>query len=55
MNWVQLNIGAFWVKDAQKSLDKIKHDRNKKAKDQGKTWKMVKVCDHPITYKEVLV
>ena len=55
MNWVQLQNGAFWKKDAEKSLKKIKAERENISKSQNKELKLVKVSDKPLTYKEVFV
>lgn len=46
-NWALENTGAFWLKDAKKILEQIK------SRKKNKKFKLVKVCDRPLTFKEV--
>jgi hypothetical protein len=48
-NWIHKEGGDYHKKQADKNLKKIKEGR------KGKTFTMVKVCDHPVTYKEIEV
>lgn len=48
-NWVTVRTPKFLKTEAQKALEKVKQQR------KGKTFKMVKVSDRPVTYKEVEV
>lgn len=52
-NWASNTTGAFWKKAAEKNIAKVKAEKKKKAEKTGKKLMMVKVCDHPLTYKEV--
>lgn len=47
MNWVNLETPAFWRKEAEKQLEKVK------SKIKGKKIKLIKISDKPLTYKEV--
>lgn len=46
-NWIHKEGGNFHKKNGEKTLKKANDQR------KGKTFKMVKVSDHPVTYKEV--
>jgi hypothetical protein len=48
-NWIHKEAGDFHKKNGDKALKKAKDQR------RGKTFRMVKVCDHPITWKEIEV
>jgi hypothetical protein len=48
-NWVYKEGGNFHKKNGEKVLKKIKEQR------KGKMYRMVKVSDNPLTYKEIEV
>lgn len=48
-NWIYKEGGNFHKINGEKTLKKVKEQR------KGKTFRMVKVSDHPITYKEIEV
>ena len=48
-NWVEDNTHKAQTKEAQKKLNDFKRDQ------QNKKFQLVKVSDHPLTYKEVEV
>jgi hypothetical protein len=48
-NWVYKEGGNFHKKNGEKVLKKIKEQR------KGKMYRMVKVSDYPLTYKEIEV
>ena len=50
-NWVNTESDLARVQSAQLTLDKVKHNRY----NRHNKYQLVKVCDHPATWKEVLV
>lgn len=46
-NWIHHEGGNFHKKNGDKALKKVKDQR------VNKKFKMIKVSDHPVTYKEV--
>ena len=48
-NWVYIQSGDFFKKQAEKNLKKIKEGR------KNKKFRLVKISDTPVTYKEIEV